>query len=93
MVAAALFVLVLKYIAYLNKKTNSRYRVNNTATKKLILSKIRSGFTVEDFYTVIDIKCAEWLNNPNFSKCSTISSSNIVLPAIVPLAEVAFIPS
>lgn len=59
--------MISKIISYLNEKTNSRYRLVNS-TKKLILSKLLSGYTVDDFYSVINVKCDEWLNNPDFCK-------------------------
>lgn len=55
-------------IGYLNKKTSSRYRINNDATRKLIKNKLNAGFTIEDFHTVIDNKCDDWLDNPDFSQ-------------------------
>lgn len=49
-------------INYLNKKANTRYRVNNKKTKTLIKARLNEGFTEDDFYKVIDNKVTEWAN-------------------------------
>ena len=49
-------------INYLNKKANTRYRVNNKKTKTLIKARLNEGFTEDDFYKVIDNKVNEWAN-------------------------------
>lgn len=51
---------VSEVISYLNKKLNTRYRVSNKVTQKHIGARMKEGFTLEDFKTVIDKKCAEW---------------------------------
>ena len=38
------------------------YRATSKATQYHINARIAEGYTVEDFYTVIDKKCAEWKN-------------------------------
>lgn len=47
-------------IEYLNMKTGSNYRAGTKKTRELIGARLREGFTVKDFKTVIDKKCAEW---------------------------------
>lgn len=49
-------------INYLNKKANTRYRVNNKKTKTLIKARLNEGFTEDDFIKVIDNKVKEWAN-------------------------------
>jgi uncharacterized phage protein (TIGR02220 family)/predicted phage replisome organizer len=49
-------------IEYLNEKAGTNYRAAAEATKKLIRARLAEGFTLEDFKTVIDNKCADWLN-------------------------------
>ena len=49
-------------IAYLNEKAGTNYRASAESTKKLIHARLAEGFTLEDFKTVIDNKCADWLN-------------------------------
>lgn len=50
-------------IDYLNQKAGTRYRPATSSTRKHIKARLDEGFTVEDFKTVIDKKCSEWLNN------------------------------
>lgn len=47
-------------IAHLNEKTGTNYRATGKATQGHINARLAEGYTVEDFYTVIDKKCAEW---------------------------------
>ena len=56
---------VNQIIEYLNQKLNTRYRSNGEFIIKLIVAKLKAGYTVEDFKTVIDNKTADWLNNPD----------------------------
>lgn len=55
-------------INYLNNKTDSKYRSNTQATKSLINARLKDGFTLNDFYQVINIKSHEWLNNSEMNK-------------------------
>lgn len=48
-------------IDYLNIKTNSKYTYKNKSYNKKITARLNDGFTVEDFKSVIDKKCDEWL--------------------------------
>lgn len=54
-----------KIVDYLNRKTNSHYRPTSKATRRLIKARYNEGFTDIDFKTVIDKKCAEWLQDSN----------------------------
>lgn len=47
-------------IAHLNEKAGMNYRPTSKATQGHINARLGEGFTVEDFYTVIDKKCLEW---------------------------------
>ena len=47
-------------VDYLNEKTNSNYRASTPKTKKMISARLNEGFTLDDFKTVIDKKCADW---------------------------------
>lgn len=49
-----------KIIAHLNEKAGTNYRATGKATQGHINARLAEGYTVEDFYTVIDKKCAEW---------------------------------
>ena len=55
-------------VVYLNEKAHTKYRNNSTKTQSLIKARLDEKFTVEDFKTVIDKKCAEWLSNENMCK-------------------------
>lgn len=48
-------------IAYLNEKANKDFKAKSKATQQHINARLKEGFTVDDFKTVIDKKCAEWL--------------------------------
>ena len=48
-------------ICYLNEKAGTHYKANSEATRRLISARVNEGFVLEDFRTVIDRKCAEWL--------------------------------
>lgn len=47
-------------ISHLNEKTGMNYRPASKATQGHINARLSEGYTVEDFFTVIDKKCAEW---------------------------------
>lgn len=48
-------------VDYLNSKAGTAYRSTSKATQGHINARLAEGFKVEDFQTVIDKKCAEWL--------------------------------
>lgn len=52
-------------IDYLNAKLNTKYKTDNKKTLELIKARIKEGFTIEDFKTVIDKKAFEWGNDEN----------------------------
>lgn len=47
-------------ITHLNDKAGTSYKATSQATQRHINARIADGYTIEDFYTVIDKKCAEW---------------------------------
>ena len=53
----------VEIVDYLNKKAGTRYKASTANTRKHIKARLDEGFTLEDFKTVIDKKCSEWLNN------------------------------
>jgi uncharacterized phage protein (TIGR02220 family) len=55
-------------INYLNEKTGAHYRATTPKTKKLIEARMKEGFTVEDFQTVIYKKTKQWKDNPDMCK-------------------------
>ena len=59
---------VEEILDYLNTKIGSRYRASTPSTAKLVRSKLDSGYTVDDFKTVIDNKVSDWLENEEYCK-------------------------
>ena len=55
-------------IDYLNEKAGTKYRSTTGKTQTLIRARLSEGFTLDDFKTVIDKKCAEWLNDPKMNQ-------------------------
>lgn len=51
----------ISVVSYLNDKAGTKYRASAEKTKKLIHARLAEGFALDDFKTVIDKKCAEWL--------------------------------
>lgn len=49
-----------KIISYLNQKIDTSYKATSKETQRLIKARYNQGFTLEDFYKVIDIKYDEW---------------------------------
>lgn len=50
-------------ISYLNEKAGTKFRATSKATQTHINARLAEGFTVDDFKTVIDKKCMQWLND------------------------------
>lgn len=50
----------INIIDYLNLKAGMAYRPTSKDTQKHIRARLKEGYTLEDFKTVIDKKCAEW---------------------------------
>jgi uncharacterized phage protein (TIGR02220 family) len=55
-------------IGYLNEKTDSHYKATTPKTKRLVQARLKEGFTVDDFKTVIDKKTATWMNDNKMNK-------------------------
>jgi uncharacterized phage protein (TIGR02220 family)/predicted phage replisome organizer len=51
-------------IDYLNLKCSSKYKSTTPATKTIIAARLKEGFKLDEFKTVIDKKTDEWLNDP-----------------------------
>ena len=49
-------------VEYLNLKAGTKYKSSSKNTAKHIKARLNDGYTLEDFKTVIDKKCSEWLN-------------------------------
>jgi len=48
-------------ISYLNEKAGTKYKASTAKTKTAIHARLSEGFKLDDFKTVIDKKCAEWI--------------------------------
>ena len=55
-------------VGYLNEKTDSHYKATTPKTKQLVQARLKEGFSVDDFKTVIDKKTATWLNDSKMNK-------------------------
>ena len=55
-------------IDYLNYKAGTNYQYSTKDTQRRIKARQREGFVLEDFKTVIDIKCDEWLSDAKMSQ-------------------------
>jgi uncharacterized phage protein (TIGR02220 family) len=55
-------------VNYLNQRTGSQYRSSTQKTKRLIRARWNEGFMLEDFETVIDKKCVEWMGDEEMEK-------------------------
>lgn len=49
-------------VNHLNEKAGTKYKSNSKNTTRHIQARLNEGYTLEDFKTVIDKKCSEWLN-------------------------------
>ncbi|MBO7251387.1 MAG: conserved phage C-terminal domain-containing protein [Oscillospiraceae bacterium] len=55
-------------ISYLNEKAGTKYKPSSAKSREKIDARLNDGFTLEDFKTVIDKKCADWLHDPKMCK-------------------------
>lgn len=59
---------IVEILDYLNHKSHSHYKPTTKKTKSVIKARMIEGFTLDDFKKVIDLKTAEWLNDPHWSR-------------------------
>jgi len=59
---------VKEVIDYLNGKLGTRYRATSKKTQKHINARLREGYGIEDFKTVIDNKVADWKENEKMAQ-------------------------
>lgn len=50
-------------VDYLNQKAGTNYKPSSKKTQTCIHARLAEGFTVDDFKTVIDKKCDDWLDD------------------------------
>lgn len=55
-------------IKKLNDLANKNFKGSSSKTQKLIKARINEGFTLEDFYKVIENKTATWKNDPKMDQ-------------------------
>jgi uncharacterized phage protein (TIGR02220 family) len=61
--------LVKDVIAYLNEKTGKAFKPASKKTQSLIKARVKDlSVGLDDFKKVIDVKCSQWLDDPNMSK-------------------------
>lgn len=59
---------IQEVLAHLNLKTGKSFTMRGKANRDAIRSLLNQGYTVAEMKTVIDKKCLEWLDNPQFSQ-------------------------
>lgn len=59
---------IVDVVTYLNNKCGTSFKASTKATQQHINARLGEGFTLEDFYRVIDTKAAEWLRDETMSK-------------------------
>lgn len=52
--------IVRQIVERLNFLTGTKYRTNTDSTKRIIKTRLDDGYTLDDFYAVIDKKTKEW---------------------------------
>jgi uncharacterized phage protein (TIGR02220 family) len=57
-----------KIVSYLNQKTASNFKPTTPETKRLIKARFMAGFSEDDFYSVIDRKTKEWVDDEKMSQ-------------------------
>lgn len=55
--------IVQQIIQHLNNATGQHYKADNIKTKQLINTRLKEGYTLQDFFTVIDKKTRRWADN------------------------------
>lgn len=71
---------VEEIIKYLNEVCGSRFRTNTNATNKIIKSRLKEGFSLQDFKSVIEWKYHQWGEKP-FKFSSGQLSSDYLRPS------------
>lgn len=55
-------------ISYLNQQAGTSYRASSKATQRFVHARLKENYTVDDCKKVIDIKVANWKDDPKMSK-------------------------
>ncbi len=56
--------IVEKVIGHLNEVAGTNYRATTESYVKLVRARLKDGYSIDDFMTIIDKKCGEWLGTP-----------------------------
>ena len=59
---------IREIVDYLNRKAGTNYRASTKKTKDHITARLNENWKLEDFKTVIDKKCADWLGDPKMEQ-------------------------
>ena len=59
---------VLDIVFYLNEKAGTNYKPTSKKTQSLIKARLKEGFTLTDFKTVIEKKCSKWQHDPKMAQ-------------------------
>jgi len=59
---------IVEIISYLNEKSKKNFKPTTKKTIEYINARLKEGFTVKDFKHVIDVKVADWKDDPKYSK-------------------------
>ncbi len=70
---------VKQIIEYFNHVCGTKYRYQSKATADMVNARINDGFTVEDFYKVIDTKYADWHNDSD--RCKYLRPETLFRPS------------
>ncbi|MCP4493165.1 MAG: hypothetical protein GY820_38575 [Gammaproteobacteria bacterium] len=60
--------IINQIILYLNNIAGTDFKPGTSATVSKITARINEGYKLQDFKEVIDIKCADWSHDDEFSK-------------------------
>lgn len=55
-------------VSYLNEKAGTNFKATTKNTQSKIKARFAEGFTLDDFKTVIDKKCKDWLKDSKMAK-------------------------
>ncbi|MCH4184031.1 MAG: conserved phage C-terminal domain-containing protein [Eggerthellaceae bacterium] len=55
-------------VDYLNAKSGKHFKHTSSVTQRLIAARVHDGYKPDDFKTVIDSQCKEWLSDPHMER-------------------------
>ena len=59
---------IVEIVSHLNEVCGTNYKANTKNTIRIVSARMAEGFTLDDFYKVIDVKAAEWMTNADMKK-------------------------